>query len=212
MPDTPPISARIKALIEAARSQKEVARRAQVSDGTLINWTRGLGLRESKLREVARNLGVSLRWLRDGEGDAEAELTAFRARLQTEPVGARRVLRAAREHAGLSLRELARRTGYQLPILDQLENGHIRASETMIEALCRELPTLSKEDLMRGSDHPSLMRDDELEATYGTKLKLVLPPGMKGHYVPLLSNAQAGTWDASQGILTGNIVSKFLWI
>lgn len=192
-----PIAERLKLLIDAARSQKELARVAQVSDGTLINWIRGLGLRESKVREVAENLGVSLRWLRDGVGDDEAELAAFRERLQPQLPGARGVLHTAREEAGLSLAQLAKRTGYPTMILSQLESGTIHASERLIDALCRELPTLSKEDMMGGSDHPHVIREDGMEATHGTRVKLTLPPGMQGQYVPLLSYAQAGMWDSS---------------
>ena len=193
------VATRLKTLIEAARSQKEVARAARVSDGTFINWLRGLGVRESKLREVARNLGVSLQWLRDGVGDDEVEMAKFRAQLHPTEHGRPRVmtLRRAREREGISLSALAKKTGYGAAILDQLENGAIRASENLIEVLCRALPGLSKEDLMGGSDHPWVMREDQLEATIGTKPKLALPEGMKGRYVPLLSSAQAGTWDAN---------------
>jgi SOS-response transcriptional repressor LexA len=187
----------LRTLIEAARSQKEVARAARVSDGTFINWLRGLGVRESKLREVARNLGVSLSWLRDGVGDDEVEMAGFRARLHPMEHGPRIALRRARERDGISLAALAKRTGYSAALLDQLENGAIRASENLIEVLCRELPGLTKEDLMGGSDHPWVISETQLEATIGTKPKLVLPDGMKGTYVPLLSSAQAGTWDAN---------------
>jgi len=191
------VAVRLKTLIEAARSQKEVARTARVSDGTFINWLRGLGVRESKLREVARNLGVSLQWLRDGVGDEEVEMAKFRAQLHPDVHGPRIALRRAREREGISLNALAKKTGYSAAILDQLENGAIRASETLIDTLCRELPGLSKEDLMGGSDHPWVISEAQLEAAIGTKPKLALPEGMKGRYVPLLSSAQAGTWDAS---------------
>jgi SOS-response transcriptional repressor LexA len=190
------IATRLRTLIEAARSQKEVARTAKVSDGTFINWLRGFGVRESKLREVARNLGVSLKWIRDGEGDEEVEMANFRAHLRPDVIGPRIALRRAREREGISLAALAKRTGYSAAILDQLENGAIRASENLIETLCSVLPGLSKEDLMVGSDHPWLIDENQLQATIGTKPKLVLPEGMKGEYVPLLSSAQAGTWDA----------------
>lgn len=197
MSEPPSIAPRLKTLIEAARSQKEVARAAKVSDGTLINWLRGLGLRESKLREVARNLGVSLLWLRDGVGDEEAELAAFRARLRTDTGGPRWQLVRARERAGISLSELAQRVGHPVMILDLLEKGSIRASEKLIDALCRELPGLSKEELMAGSDHPRVVDESGVQATTGSsEAAIVLPPGTKGRYVPLLSYAQAGQWDA----------------
>jgi SOS-response transcriptional repressor LexA len=191
------VAARLKTLIEAARSQKEVARTARVSDGTFINWLRGLGVRESKLREVARNLGVSLQWLRDGVGDDEIEMAKFRAQLHPVEHGPRIALRRAREREGISLAALAKKTGYSAALLDQLENGAIRASENLIETLCRVLPGLSKDDLMGGSDHPWVISEAQLEATIGTMPKLALPEGIKGRYVPLLASAQAGTWDAS---------------
>jgi len=202
MADSPNIVPRLKTLIEAARSQKEVARAAKVSDGTLINWLRGLGLRESKLREVARNLHVSLLWLRDGVGDEEAELAAFQAHLRSgagdtaATAGPRWELVRARERAGLTLVELAKRIGHPVMILDLLEKGSIRASEKLIDILCRELPGLSKDDLILASDHPRIMDETGVVATVGSEATMVLPPGVKGRYVPLLSLAQAGQWDA----------------
>jgi len=196
MKDSATIATRLKRLIDEARSQKEVARMAGVSDGTLINWARGLGLRESKVREVARNLGISVEWLRDGAGDEDAELAAFRARLSARGTGSRRALQFARERAGLSLRDLARLTGYQAAILEQLENGSIRASEKLIETLCHALPSLAKEDLMEGSDYPMIVSESGPHATHGAKPHMNLPPGVTGRNVPLLSMAQAGQWGA----------------
>jgi SOS-response transcriptional repressor LexA len=106
----------------------------------------------------------------------------------------RGLLKRARERADLSLPELAQRTGYQLGVLQAVEDGSSRASEKMIDAICRELPDLSKEELMGGSDHPLIF--GETEATYGLKPQITLPPGTKGRYVPLLSWAQAGALDA----------------
>jgi phage repressor protein C with HTH and peptisase S24 domain len=196
MNDPATIATRLKRLIDEAKSQKEVARMAGVSDGTLINWARGLGLRESKVREVARNLGISVEWLRDGAGDEDAEIAAFRARLSSRGTGSRRALQLARERAGLSLRDLARLTGYQVAILEQLESGTIRASEKLIETLCLALPALAKEDLMEGSDHPLILSESGPHATHGAKPSMHLPPGVTGRNVPLLSMAQAGQWGA----------------
>src|SRR5260221_1613909 len=86
MHNSPSLATRLKILIETANSQKEVARLAGVSDGTLINWLRGSGVRESKLRQVARNIGVSLRWLCDGVGNDEAAIAAFHAKLRGEVI------------------------------------------------------------------------------------------------------------------------------
>ncbi len=197
MNEPTPIATRLKRLIDEAKSQKKVARLAGVSDGTLINWIRGLGLRESKLRDAAHNLGVSLEWLRDGLGDEEAELASFRARLSPDQ-GARRTLRVARERAGLSLAALAKRTGYPVIILELLENGTIRASERLIEALCRELPTLRKEDLMDDSDHPLIVDDTGIQVTTARPPAKKAPSGMTGRYVPLVSLAEAGPWDVER--------------
>lgn len=68
------IPSRLRQLIVAAGSQKELARLGGISDGTLINWLRDLGIRETKLQEFSGKLGVSIEWLRDGEGEAEEEI------------------------------------------------------------------------------------------------------------------------------------------
>ena len=109
----------------------------------------------------------------------------------------RELLRLAREQAGLSLRDLAGRVGCPVGVLADLEEGGSRASEKLIDALCRELPGLAPEDLLDGSDHPQLRSENGLESTSGAKTRLSLPPGMTGRAVPYVSMAQAGTWDAN---------------
>ncbi|MEP6673087.1 MAG: S24 family peptidase [Chthoniobacter sp.] len=196
MNESSTVATRLKRLIDEARSQKEVARLAHVSDGTLINWGRGLGLRESKMRDVARRLGVSVEWFRDGLGDEEAEIASFRTRLAEGVGGPRGALQRAREAAGLTLGALSKRTGYPVWILSQLESGGIRASEKLIDTLCRALPDLNKEELIIGSDHPFIIDVTGVHGTHGASVKLALPTGVKGRYVPLLSSAEAGICDA----------------
>ncbi|MDR3404965.1 MAG: S24 family peptidase [Chthoniobacter sp.] len=209
MNESSTVATRLKRLIDEAKSQKEVARLAHVSDGTLINWGRGLGLRESKMREVARNLGVSVEWFRDGLGDEDAEIASFRARLAQHHHGPRRALQVAREAAGLSLGALAKRTGYPVAILGQLESGSIRASEKLIDTLCRVLPDLDKEELMSGSDHPLIIDLTGTHGTHGANTPLNLPAGVTGRYVPLLSMAQAGQWDADHSDALYDYTSVF---
>jgi phage repressor protein C with HTH and peptisase S24 domain len=199
MPEEESIQTRLEALIRAAGSQKALARVGKVSDGTLINWLRRLGLRESKLREAAKNLGVSFLWLRDGAGDSEAELAKFKARLKPQIGGSRGTLTIAREQAGLSVGQLAKLTRYPANILQQVEDGSIRASQKFIEAVCAHLPTLTPEDLMSGSDDAPIMDESGTTGTYGATPTLKLPPGMTGRYVPLLSMAEAGPFDAGHG-------------
>lgn len=196
MPEEPPIARSLRTLIAVARSQKEVARLANVSDGTLINWMRGLGLRESKLRTVARNLGVSLRWLRDNVGDDDAEVASFRSRLGPVATGARGKLAEALASRRLTPQQLAKLIRYDAGVIEHVINGTGKASEKMIEAICRELPELSKEDLMAGSDHPAVIAEDGMSGIYGAKPNVALLPGMKGRMVPMLSMAQAGGWDS----------------
>lgn len=109
----------------------------------------------------------------------------------TDRSGARGKLKAAREMAGLTQAELAKKIGYAIGVLQAVEDGSARASEKMIEKLCEVLPEISKGDLMDGSDHPPIIADQT--GTLGQKPKIVMPPGMTARYVPLISWAQAGS-------------------
>ena len=162
----------------------------------MINWLRGHGARESKLRQVARLLGVSLPWLRDGEGADDAEIATFRARLRSVVITDPNELRLARERHGLSLAALADRIGHPIGLLDQVECGYLHPSEHLVELLSRVLPTLSKEALQRCVVPPLMDVCDGRDATYDAKPDVLLPDGTKGRYVPLLTCAQAGRWEA----------------
>lgn len=108
--------------------------------------------------------------------------------------GARGKLRAAMGRRQLSAPQLAKLIRYDAGVIEQVANGAARASEKMIEAIVRELPELSKEDLMGGSDQPQIFAD--MQGTFGAKPQINLPPGVTARFVPLLSYAQAGAWDA----------------
>lgn len=71
---------RLAKLIELASSQADLSRLSGVTEGTLINWQRGLGYHESTLRKFCEQLDISLAWLRDGAGDDARELRRFSAR------------------------------------------------------------------------------------------------------------------------------------
>jgi repressor LexA len=111
--------------------------------------------------------------------------------------GARAALKFFRERAGLTIPQLAKLTRRPAPILDQLENGTIKISEDHVDAIARELKLSAeeREALLDGSEHP-LILSAGIEGTYGARSKLNVPPGMKGRPVPLLSMAQAGSFDA----------------
>jgi SOS-response transcriptional repressor LexA len=91
---------------------------------------------------------------------------------------------------------LAKRIGYDIGPVQAAVVG-AGMSESMARAIELLKIGLTAEELLSGSDYPLVVRDDGMEATYGTRPKLTLPEGMQGRYVPLLSYAQAGAWDAS---------------
>jgi SOS-response transcriptional repressor LexA len=122
---------------------------------------------------------------------------------KSEQMHSRRAPSTAREKLAdlltaraLSIAQFAKAIGYDAGVVDHIVNGTGRASEKMIEAIVRAFPQVSKEELMEGSDQPSILAELGMEATYGAKPSLALPLGVKGRYVPLLSMAQAGAWDA----------------
>lgn len=169
--------------------QVELAALAEVKQPTVSYWMNEGPPLPSMAQNLAHRLGVNWRWLMYGKGRrAEGRLEA------TNPRGA---LKAALERRGLTIKQLAKLTKYDAGVLQHVVDGTGRASEKMIEAIVRELPELTKEELMDGSDSPVVLADDGMSGSYGAKPTILLPPGMKGFFVPLLSMAQAGTWDAS---------------
>ncbi len=110
--------------------------------------------------------------------------------------GARGTVQMALHAQNMDIRELSNRTGYQIGVLQSVINGQGRASEKMIEAICRVLPTLEKEDLMGGSDQPLILHDLPGYGNFGSKPEIRFPKGTKARFVPLLSKAQAGALDA----------------
>jgi hypothetical protein len=73
---------RLAKLIELASSQADLSRISGVTEGTLINWQRGLGYHESTLRKFCEQLDISLAWLRDGTGDEDREIKRFARRIR----------------------------------------------------------------------------------------------------------------------------------
>lgn len=192
---TPTFSERLQwALDHSQRSQRDLGRALGVDFSTVHRWLKGSApQRERVYTDIASALLVDAHWLRTGDGEAIRAEVEVAADAERSP---RNLLRTARERAGLSYAQLARRTGYSAAVLEAIEEGSGRASERMIEAVVRELPGLSKEELMQGSDEPLILTEGGLEGTYGAKPRIDVPEGMQVRYVPLLSWAQAGTLDA----------------
>jgi len=116
--------------------------------------------------------------------------------IREEPFGAtpRGRIKARRKELGLTLDELAKRTGYQKSTIHNVEEGHSRASEKLLRKLAEHLD-LPIEELMGGSDYPHLTGAGH---TFGAQANIVTEPGVIARIIPLLSWAQAGTtqaWD-----------------
>lgn len=185
---------RIKLLIVAAGSQRKLAEIFGVSPPTITGWAGGSEPFESTYQRIGDRTGLSVQWLMHGKGDEDQEIEKIRRKAGRQlPSGARGALRAAREKAGLSYSELAKRTGRRVDYLRALEEGVAPISEATAEAITAAIPGLAIDELTEGSDSPRIVGDGPT-GTYGAKSELRLPPGMKGRYVPLLSKAEAGTW------------------
>lgn len=115
---------------------------------------------------------------------------------KVETSGPREKLSTALTKAGMTPFALAKKIGYEPGVIENVVRGTGRASEKMIEAIVSVLPDLSKEELMGGGESLSVIREDGMEAIYGQKPTLSLPPGMKARTLALLTTAEAGAWDA----------------
>lgn len=127
----------------------------------------------------------------------------------------RTLIKIARERAGLSQAELARKIGYEIGVVQAVEDSGARITEKMVDAICKVLP-LEKEDLLAGSDHPPITSEEPgLWRTVGQKPNVMLPKGMTARVIPLVSWAQAGTlacfWDEAyqyEGIVAFDVTDR----
>lgn len=174
-----------------------------------------LGLSQQKLAE---QLGVTRNWVNMLEGDPDRVVSrAFLVRLQdleeqanrAEVLGSdpRKVMKLAREKKGLTIRELARETGYSVGVLQALEEGHGRGSERQIEKIADVLG-IPVSALMQGAE-PKIISETGLTGTMGARPNLVAGPGVKDiRYVPHISFAQAGamkSWEDAGYAYEGHV-------
>lgn len=71
------LASRIARLVEKAGGQRALSRALGVADGTVIGWLGGAEPYERTLAQIAERTGVSVAWLRDGQGNEEEELGRF---------------------------------------------------------------------------------------------------------------------------------------
>lgn len=187
---------RIKKMIEVAGSQRALGRLLDVSSPTIMGWLAGAMPYDSTFQKIAERTGVSVDWLRFGDGDEDHEMVNLRRSVGMHIGGARSKLKIARKEAGYSQAQFAKKIGYQIGVLQAVEDGSARASEKMIEAICKALPNLDKNDLTSGSESAAFFTESGAVGLYGSKPNVRLPRGVNARYVPLLSWAQAGSLDA----------------
>lgn len=116
---------------------------------------------------------------------------------EAQPVnvaGLCKLMRDRREKLGISFAELGRLTGYSPAVLQAVEEGQGRASERMVDAICREL-RLSIDEFVRDCS-PDVIRDNVF-GTYGAKPEFESYGAGAPRFVPLISMAQAGTISAT---------------
>ena len=107
--------------------------------------------------------------------------------------GARSALKRAREAKGMSQHELARAVGYPLGTYQEIEDGRSGMGEKMAKKTA-SLLGIHADELLTGSDHPASRNVPH--GTFGAVPDIVMPPGQRAKYVPLLSMAQCGTMHA----------------
>lgn len=105
--------------------------------------------------------------------------------------GPRANLKRARERAGLSVEELAKKIGRPTGYVQALEDSNARISMRTAERIIEALPELTIDDLLDGSDNANRVNDG-ITGTIGAKPDIVTPPGVEARFVPLISWAQCG--------------------
>lgn len=105
-------------------------------------------------------------------------------------------LRAVRERTGLSQKEFAKKIGYEIGVVQAIEERGARITERMAEKIAAKF-LIDIDELLDGSDSPRLMDESGRSGTFGATPNVDLPPGKRARYVPLLSWAQAGGLDAA---------------
>jgi len=104
----------------------------------------------------------------------------------------RGMIKSRRKELDLTLEDLAKLTGYRKSTIQNVEEGHIRASEKLLRLLATHLDA-PLDELMGGSDYPHLVGAGR---TFAADANIITEPGITARTIPLLSWAQAGTSEA----------------
>lgn len=154
--------------------------------------------------DVAQMLGVTTNYvgmLENGQKPSGSLLKLFdilereaEERQKASTLTPRALMRQARISKGWSYKELAKHSGCRADVLQAIEEGTGQAPEKVLEKIAMALG-LEKEVLMAGQD-ANVVRN-HVEGTYGAKPEVEVIGGGKVKYVPLISQAQAGTMAAT---------------
>lgn len=128
----------------------------------------------------------------DSIGDSKIPTESELISVQKEAAsygGGRARLKAARLAKFPRLKDFCKATGYTELIYRQIEDGSSNMSRKMAEKVAKVLG-LEVSDLIDGSDHPPA--NGLHHGTVGETPEIVMPPGQKVRFIPLLSMAQCG--------------------
>ena len=104
----------------------------------------------------------------------------------------RGMIKSRRKELDLTLEDLAKLTGYRKSTIQNVEEGHIRASEKLLRLLATHLDA-PLDELKGGSDYPQLVGAGR---PFAADANIITEPGITARTIPLLSWAQAGTSEA----------------
>lgn len=180
-----------------AGSQNELARRLGLTSGTVTGWMKNGRIPHiSSLDQLRSAFDIRPEWLLSGDEPMRAMSTEDEPSEYLAGGSPRELITHALQRKGMTIAQLGKSIGYDAGALRYVIEGRGRLKEKDAEKIARVLG-LPTEQLMDGSDDAKIVSETGTEGTFGAKPDIKLPPGMSGRYVPLLSMAQAGSFDAS---------------
>jgi transcriptional regulator with XRE-family HTH domain len=126
----------------AGMSQVDLANKLNVTQPAVSGWERGVPVPEPLLAKVAEALGVDLAALRQVEEQPDPRSPKHRRRQRTQPEPGSRFVQYLAHHrtkAGVTVPDLARRSGVPESVLRQIESGTRHLEEADGVAVARVL-------------------------------------------------------------------------
>jgi SOS-response transcriptional repressor LexA len=182
-------------------SSEELATKLIVKPDTMRKYARGYQKASPRLMQQMRELlsnaasksGQTLKPSQHVKRDGGSGHDAVTFYQNDSGLSPREALRAAVAKRGWSMAQLAKVTRYPAGILDGVVNGMGRISEDMAKAIHREMPEISVEEMLEGSETPRVMDRGGLTGTHGATPDVKLAGKTKSRNVPVISWAAAGS-------------------